>query len=104
MISLPGCVRTRHDRKPHTLLDVRDQFFAWFNAGTSLVYLQDYAGAAPCMTKHSIFTPASPKISRPWRMLWYQTGPYFAYYYAGRFQDVISLADQTLEAYERTHP
>ena len=30
-------------------------------------------------------------------MLWYQTGPYYAYYYSGRFPDVISLADHTLE-------
>jgi len=30
-------------------------------------------------------------------MMWYQTGPYYAYYYSGRYTDVISLADQTLE-------
>jgi tetratricopeptide (TPR) repeat protein len=29
-------------------------------------------------------------------MLWYQTGPYPAYYYTGRYQDVINLADNTL--------
>ena len=29
-------------------------------------------------------------------MLWYQTGPYAAYYYTGRYWDVISLADTTL--------
>lgn len=28
-------------------------------------------------------------------MLWYQTGPYFAYYYSGRYQDVIDLANAT---------
>ena len=28
-------------------------------------------------------------------MLWYQTGPYFAYYYSGRYQDVIDLANVT---------
>jgi tetratricopeptide (TPR) repeat protein len=31
-------------------------------------------------------------------MLWYQTGPYFAYYYTGRYGDVISLATLTLDA------
>jgi tetratricopeptide (TPR) repeat protein len=31
-------------------------------------------------------------------MMWYQTGPYFAYYYTGRYVDVLTLADQTLEA------
>ena len=29
-------------------------------------------------------------------MMWYQTGPYFAYYYSMRYQDVIELADITL--------
>ncbi len=31
-------------------------------------------------------------------MLWYQTGPYWAYYYTGRYQDVNSLATTTLNA------
>jgi len=30
--------------------------------------------------------------------MWYQTGPYFAYYYTGRYADLITLADQTLNA------
>jgi tetratricopeptide (TPR) repeat protein len=29
--------------------------------------------------------------------MWYQTGPYWAYYYTGRYQDVIDLATKTLE-------
>jgi len=28
--------------------------------------------------------------------MWYQTGPYWAYYYTGRYQDVINLATITL--------
>jgi tetratricopeptide (TPR) repeat protein len=28
--------------------------------------------------------------------LWYQDGPYAAYYYTGRYQDVINLAHTTL--------
>ena len=35
---------------------------------------------------------------RPWRNIWYQTGPYKAYYNTGRFQDVINLANNTLFA------
>ena len=31
-------------------------------------------------------------------MMWYQTGPYWAYYYTGRYQDVINLATTTLDA------
>jgi tetratricopeptide (TPR) repeat protein len=30
-------------------------------------------------------------------MLWYQTGPYWAYYYTGRYKDVIDLATKTLD-------
>jgi len=29
-------------------------------------------------------------------MVWYQTGPYWAYFYSGRYQDVINLATLTL--------
>jgi tetratricopeptide (TPR) repeat protein len=36
--------------------------------------------------------------TRPWRMMWYQTSPYFAYYYTGRYFDIITLADQTLDS------
>jgi len=28
-------------------------------------------------------------------MMWYQTGPYWASYYSGRYQDVIDLATKT---------
>lgn len=34
--------------------------------------------------------------TRPYRIMWYQTGPYWAYYYSGRYQDVIDLANTTL--------
>ncbi len=29
-------------------------------------------------------------------MMWYQTGPYWAYFYTGRYYDVINLATETL--------
>jgi tetratricopeptide (TPR) repeat protein len=32
---------------------------------------------------------------RPYRISWYQTWPYWAYYYSGRYQDVINFADFT---------
>jgi tetratricopeptide (TPR) repeat protein len=31
-------------------------------------------------------------------MLWYQTGPYKAYFYSGRYWDVLNLANSTLDA------
>ena len=34
---------------------------------------------------------------RPYRITWYQTSPYWAYYYSGRYQDVINLANFTFD-------
>jgi tetratricopeptide (TPR) repeat protein len=74
----------------------RDQFFAWFNRGSSLVLLRDYQGAAQAYdAAFKLYATLDPS-TRPWRMLWYQTGPYFAYYYSGRYLDVLNLATQTL--------
>lgn len=75
-----------------------DLFFAWFNKGTSHVALQQYVDASTAYDQ-AFTVYASWKIdvgNRPFRMMWYQTGPYFAYYYAARYQDVISLANTTL--------
>ncbi len=74
----------------------REQFFAWFNRGASLVYLQDYAGAAQAYDMAFSLYAALPQEERPWRLLWYQDGPYVAYYNTGRYQDVINLAHSTL--------
>jgi hypothetical protein len=80
-----------------TRLDGLQLYFAWFNRGTSLVALQDYASAAQAYdTAFGLYAELDENI-RPWRMLWYQTGPYFAYYFTARYQDVIALADQTLD-------
>ena len=85
-------------REINTLSDPREKFFTWFNAGTSLVYLQDYSGAAAAYDMAFAQYPSIEEIKRPWRIFWYETGPYFAYYFSGRYQDVIDLADQTLQA------
>jgi hypothetical protein len=79
-------------------LDGVEKFFAYFNRGTSLVNLQDYAGAASTYDQAFALMAALPEKDRPWRMMWYQTGPYFAYYYTGRYQDVEGLATTTIEA------
>jgi hypothetical protein len=80
-----------------------DQFFAWFNRGTSLKGLQDYAGAAAAYDEAFKVYPSLPEDKRPWRMMWYQTGPYFAYYFVGRYQDVITLATQTIDYVEKPY-
>jgi len=73
-------------------------FFAWFNVGTSHVWLHEYVDAAHAYDQAFAIYAQLPEEERPWRMLWYQTGPYFAYYYSGRYQDVINLATTTLSA------
>jgi tetratricopeptide (TPR) repeat protein len=74
-------------------------FFAWFNKGTSLVKIGQYSTAA--MAYDNAFniyaTLGTDNQQRPYRMMWYQTGPYMAYYNSGRYEDVINLADITLE-------
>ena len=76
----------------------RDQFFAWFNQGSSHVSLLEYADAALAFDTAFSLYAALPAKERPWRMMWYQTGPYWAYYYTGRYQDVVDLANTTLKA------
>jgi tetratricopeptide (TPR) repeat protein len=75
-----------------------DLFYAWFNRGTSMVQLQDYAGAAEAYDQAFLVYSQLPEKNRPWRIMWYQTGPYFAYFYSGRYQDVINLATLTIDA------
>ena len=75
----------------------RDLYFAWYNRGTNLMYLQDYSGAADAYDKAFALYPSIPEKDRPWRMLWYQTGPYFAYFFTQRYYDVITLATTTID-------
>mgnify|MGYP001765516996 FL=1 len=71
-----------------------NQFFAWYNYGTNLVSLQDFGGAAQAFDNaFAIYNSLPDDLSlRPYRILWYETGPYFAYYYTGRYSDVVQLA------------
>jgi tetratricopeptide (TPR) repeat protein len=79
----------------------REQFFAWYNLGTNLVYLQDYAGAAQAYDNAFSIYAALSAEERPWRVLWYQDGPYAAYYHTGRYQDVINLAGTALATVDK---
>jgi len=75
-----------------------DEFFAWFNKGTSHVKLQQYFDAAVAYDQaFTLYAQlGDDDTQRPYRIMWYQTGPYWAYYYAARYQDVINLANTTL--------
>jgi hypothetical protein len=76
----------------------QDQFFAMYNRGSVLVKLQDYNGAADAFDQAFGLYAALSGDKRPWRIAWYQTGPYFAYFNTGRMQDVINLADKTIKS------
>jgi hypothetical protein len=78
-------------------LSGRDLFFAFYNLGSSLIFLNDYGAAAVAYDAAFANYPSIPEKERPWRLLWYSTGPYFAYYYTGRYDDVIELATTTLQ-------
>jgi len=75
-----------------------DLYFAWFNKGTSHVQLLQYNEAGVAYDQAFMLYPVLPiaQKDRPYRMMWYQTGPYWAYYYTVRYQDVINLANTTL--------
>jgi tetratricopeptide (TPR) repeat protein len=66
-----------------------DDPFAWFNLGTDLTSLGRFAEAASAYDR-------SRQLGLPWRMLWYQFGPFRAYYETERYDEVIALADATL--------
>ncbi|WP_201782264.1 tetratricopeptide repeat protein [Ardenticatena maritima] len=67
-----------------------DDAFAWFNLGTSRLRTGDIAGAVEAYDRARV-------LGLPWRMLWYQFGPFEAYYAAGRYEDVLALADANLK-------
>ena len=75
-----------------------DQYFAWFNKGSSHVALFEYVDAAFAYDyAFQLYAALDDETyNRPYRMMWYQTGPYWAYYYSARYQDVINLANITL--------
>lgn len=66
--------------------------FGWFSLGTMLVGLKDYERAADAYDQ-------ARTLGLPFRMLWYQFGPYEAYYQIGDYSSVIELANWTLYDY-----
>jgi tetratricopeptide (TPR) repeat protein len=63
--------------------------FAWFNLGTDLIALGQFEQAAAAYDRARV-------IGLPWRMLWYQVGPFRAYYETGRYTELLALADATI--------
>ncbi len=67
----------------------RSDPYGWFNLGSSLVRLGDIERAVLAFDQ-------ARSIGLEWRFLWYQFEPYEAYLAAGRYEDVIALADDVL--------
>lgn len=65
--------------------------FAWFNMGTALNILGRYEEAANAFDLARLHEV-------PWRILWYQFGPFEAYYNVGRYDDIVSLAGTNLNS------
>jgi len=65
--------------------------FAWFDLGSTLVYLERYQEAAQAFDK--AFT-----IGLPLRMTRYQFQPFFAYYNAGRIDYLLQITENTYKS------
>jgi tetratricopeptide (TPR) repeat protein len=63
--------------------------FAWFNLGSNLTAQSRYADAASAFDQARV-------VGLPWRMLWYQFEPFQAYYEAGRYDELLALADSVI--------
>lgn len=74
-----------------------DDVFAWFNLGTALTRMGGLTGERQYYEGGAQAFDRAREIGLPPRMLWYQFQPYLAYLKLERYQDIIDLADATLE-------
>ncbi len=70
--------------------DDPENAFVWFNLGTNLVYFERYQEAARAYD-------TARNLGLPQRMLRYQFGPFFAYFFSGRNEDLIALTEYALQ-------
>ncbi len=70
---------------------------AWFNLGTALTRMGGLTGEAQYYEGGAQAFDRARQIGLPPRMLWYQFQPYLAYLKLQRYQDIVDLADATLE-------
>lgn len=75
----------------------QEQFFAWYSKGTLLTEMGRYPEAAEAYDQAFTIYPTLELKARPWRLTWYQEGPYKTYYEVGRYQDTLSLAIKTID-------
>jgi tetratricopeptide (TPR) repeat protein len=76
-----------------------------FNLVTSEVNLQnpDYGPAAAAYDQANAYynnqliqIDKNANLPLPYRIMWYENAPYYAYYFTGRYQDVVNLAEVNL--------
>ncbi|RIH87320.1 Peptidase C39 like family protein [Meiothermus luteus] len=79
--------------------------FPWFNLGSAWLRLGRPQEAALAFDRSRRMPPdrgldprppGGEALGWPWRMLWYQFGPYEAYYQTGRYAEVVALASGVL--------
>lgn len=63
--------------------------FTVFNMGSALVELERYEEAADAFDR-------ARQVGLPWRMLWYQYGPFEAYYAVERYDDMLTMAREVI--------
>lgn len=66
--------------------------FAWFNMGSNYTLLGQYTQAATAFDRASRVGGGLP-----FRMLWYQFGPFEAYYRVGNYANVMALVNASLK-------
>jgi tetratricopeptide (TPR) repeat protein len=64
--------------------------FTWFNLGSNHVFFENYSEAGQAYD-------TARQIGLPQRMMRYQFGPYFAYFFSGRNDDLLALTDYALQ-------
>ena len=67
-----------------------DNAFTWFNLGSNMVYFERYQEAAQAYD-------TARQLGLPQRMLRYQFGPFFAYFFGGRNDDLLVLTEYALQ-------
>jgi len=71
--------------------------FTWFNLGSSLSRLGELTGGADFYENGAAAFDQAFILGVPPRIVWYQFRPYIAYLKVGRYQDIVDLADTTLD-------
>ena len=96
-------IATETSQREMETLQGLDQFLAIFNLGVNQTQVFDYLSAAATFDKAFELYAELPEAQRPHRVMWYNSAPYFAYYYTARYQDVINLATTTLDSTDKPY-